>query len=94
MGGNNVQKKTLRGTRSYQTETNGLLELKYYMIEQPMNEGQHYYGIEIEDSTKGKQLLLSESKAWVEELIDKFIGNGVTPSTMAYIIDDIMEVPC
>lgn len=89
-----MQTKSLKGTRIYETAAEEPLELKYYMIEQAISGDKHYYGIEIEGPKKGDQLLLSESKAWVEELIDKFIGNGVTPSTMAYIIDDIMEVPC
>lgn len=92
--GNSVQKRILRGTRSYQGEEQGLLELSYYMIEKPINPYESYYGVEIEAGVEYNQLLLSESKEWVEEVIDKFIGNGVTPSTMAYIIDDIMEIPC
>lgn len=89
-----MKQRILKGTRNYQGEKEELLELSYYMIEKPINPEQTYYGIEIKAGTEYDQLLLSQSKEWVEELIDKFIGNGVTPGTMAYIIDDIMEIPC
>ena len=89
-----MQKRILRGTRSYAGEQQKSLELSYYMIEKPINPYESYYGVEIESGTEYKQVLLSESKEWVEEVIDKFIGNGVTPDTMTYIIDDIIEIPC
>ncbi len=78
----------------YQGEQGKLLDLKYYMLEKPINPDMCYYGIEIESGTGYNRLFLSESKEWVEALIDKFIGNGVTPTTMTYIIDDILGIPC
>lgn len=89
-----MQRRILKGTRRYQGEHNKLLDLKYYLLEKPISPEESYYGIEIESRTEYKQLFLSESKEWVEALIDKFIGNGVTPTTMTYIIDDIMGIPC
>ena len=98
-----MQRKILRGTRLYQVEGQSLLVLKYYLIKKPTSSGDHYYGIEISQEKiagnlggdlKYNSLLLSTSKGWMEELIDKFIGNGVTPDTMTYIIDDIMGIPC
>lgn len=98
-----MEKRVLRGTRQYQIEEKSLLVLKYYLIKKPVSTCEHYYGIEITQENfsggvdhciKYNRLLLSESKAWVKELIDRFIGNGVTPDTMAYIIDDIMGIPC
>lgn len=73
------------------------------MVEKPINLSETYYGIEInqqkiksgiQDCITYNSLLLSESKEWVEELIDKFIGNGVTPMTMEYIVDDLLGMPC
>ncbi|HHX62637.1 MAG TPA: hypothetical protein GX707_18275 [Epulopiscium sp.] len=98
-----MQKKFLRGTRQYQVGTTSLLVLKYYIIERSISSSEYYYGVEIneekisggiEHTIKYNSLQLSESKEWVEELIDRFIGNGVTPDTMEYIIDDIMGIPC
>ncbi len=101
--GDVVEKRVLRGTRQYQIEEKSLLVLRYYLITKPISEHENYYGIEInqEKITEGvdnvaryNRLLLSSSEAWIEELMDKFIGNGVTPDTMTYIIDDIMGTPC
>lgn len=98
-----MNKRILMGTRQYEVDSRSLLELNYYMIEKPKDSCESYYGIEVtqqklgpqtKDATFYKSLLLSESKEWVQELINKFIGNGVTPSTMAYIIDDIMQISC
>lgn len=89
-----MEKRDFKGMRSYQGEESKGLDLKYYILEKPINPNKSYYGIEIESSTEYNRLFLSESKEWVEALIDKFIGNGVTPSTMTYIIDDIMGIPC
>lgn len=98
-----MKKKILSGTRQYQIGEQSLLVLKYYMVEKPINPGENYYGVEInqqrlcngvESTVDYHSLLLSASKTWVEALIDTFIGNGVTPSTMEYIIDDIMGIPC
>ena len=89
-----MQKRILRGTRNYHIEEKGMLELKYYIIEQAISQDERYYGIEIKDQETHNRLLLSESKEWVEEIINQFIGNGVTPDTMEYIIDDIMGIPC
>lgn len=103
LGGNIMEKRILTGTRQYHMEEKSLLLLEYYMIEKPISSYENYYGIEIncqtiiegmEHTKKHNSLLISSSKEWVEELIDKFIANGVTPSTMAYIIDDIMGIPC
>lgn len=95
--------KIIRGTRQYKVEEESLLLLEYFMIEKQIKTGEYYYGIEINsqkicpgirDARVCNHLLLSESKEWVEEIIDQFIGNGVTPATMTYVIDDIMEIPC
>lgn len=103
MGGNAVQTKTLKGTRQYEIESNNLLLLTYYIIEKSTSSYKKYYGIEINQqkikegvkrTIKYNSLLLSECKELVEEILDKFIGNGVTPETMTYIIDDIIEIPC
>ena len=95
--------KILRGTRQYYVEGDSLLQLEYHIVEKIVGGSNKYYGIEInqyktnthrEDIVQYKGMLLSESKEWTEDLIDKFIGNGVTPDTMEYIIDDIMGIPC
>lgn len=81
-------------------ESKWLLVLKYYIIEKITNTGESYYGIEIEEKKinthmqsviKVNQLLLSECKEWVEEIINKLIGGGVTPVTAGYVIDELME---
>lgn len=98
-----MDKKILVGTRQYELDEQSLLELQYYIVERPTNPDKPYYGIEIQQQKihngikqvlEYKNLLLSESKEWVEELTNQFIGNGVTPMTMEYLIDDIMEIPC
>ena len=98
-----MRERILRGTRQYEVESEYLLELKYYIIKKSINQFESYYGIEINsnkirqgmgDAQKYNFLFLSESKEWVEQIIDQFIGNGVTPDTMEYIIDDIIEIPC
>ncbi len=96
-------RKFLMGTRQYCNEEDSLLQLEYYMIERAAEGCNKYYGIEInqqktndyiENTVQYNSLFLSESKEWTEDLIDKLIGNGVTPDTMEYIIDDIMGIPC
>ena len=95
-----MYKKALRGVRHYDIESKMSLVLKYYVIEKIMGSGESYYGVEIaEKKVSGQmehvmgydQLLLSECKEWVEELINKLIGFGVTPVTLGYVIDDLMD---
>lgn len=101
--GNTEAIRFLKGTRQYTTEEESLLLLKYYMVERTIGGYKKYFGIEIVqqeandhigDKMQYNSFLLSESREWTEELIDKFIGKGVTPCTMEYIIDDIMGIPC
>ena len=98
-----MEVRSFRGTRQYELGHNSLLVLKYYIIEKLASTGERYYGIEISQQkivkdNMGKveyaSLFLSESRAKVDNLIDKFIGNGVTPDTMEYIVDDLVELPC
>lgn len=98
-----MEVRSLRGIRQYELGQNSLLVIKYYIIEKLLSSGERCYGIEISQQKIIKDnigkveydsLLLSESKTKVEQLIDKFIGNGVTPDTMEYIVDDLVELPC
>ena len=99
LGGDIVYKKALRGVRHYDIESKMSLVLKYYVIEKIMGSGEMRYGVEIEEkkvsgqigpTMKYDRLLLSESKEWVEELINKLIGGGVTPVTLEYVIDELV----
>lgn len=94
-----MYKKVLRGMRHYDTESNLLLVLKYYIIEKITNSGENYYGIEIEQQRINKEMqpaievnrmLLTECKEQVEGIINKLIGGGVTPVTAGYVIDELI----
>ena len=94
-----MYKKALRGIRYYEIEPKMSLVLEYYVIEQIIGSGQRCYGIEIEERKVGglveqdvevKHLLLSECKDWVEDLVGKLIGGGVTLVTMDCVIDGLM----
>ena len=94
-----MYKRALRGIRHYDIESKISLVLKYYVIEKITGSGESYYGIEIEERKVSGQvkdvvaydrLLLSECKEWVEDLINKLIGCGVTPVTMGCVIDELM----
>lgn len=85
--------------RYYDMESDLLLVLKYYIIEKITNSGESYYGIEIEEKRMDKQMqpvvevsqmLVSECKDRVEEMMNKLIGGGVTPVTAAYVIDELI----
>ena len=98
-----VYKKALQGTRQYEYEPKSVLVLEYYVIEKPLNSHESYYGIEIEqkkvkngiDSTiECDRLILSEDKSWVEWIINKMIGYGVTITTMGSIVDDLITEKC
>ena len=99
LGGYIVYTKALRGVRHYDIESKISLVLKYYVIEKIMGSGESYYGVEVEEKkvsgemqygTAYDRLLLSESKEWVEELINKLIGFGVTPVTLDCVIDELV----
>ncbi len=99
LGGDKMYKKVIRGTRYYEVEPKISLALTYYMIEKTIDSGKKYYGIEIEQKKVSHQvnpeinvdrIMLSECKEWMEVVIGKLIGGGVTPVTMECVIDELI----
>ncbi|NLK20854.1 MAG: hypothetical protein GX308_01940 [Epulopiscium sp.] len=100
--------KFLEGTRNCTTPEGEIIQLEYYLLE---NQGTEIgsiiknYGIEIvkKRSHFGETIYietdkiecLTYDKEKAKEIINKLISNSVTPISMLYIIDDLMdETPC
>ncbi|NLJ88762.1 MAG: hypothetical protein GX327_08355 [Epulopiscium sp.] len=100
--------KYLEGTRNCSTLDGEIIQLEYFLLEKEGNDGNNSmktYGIEIvkKKSFLGKAICtetdqidcLTHEKEIAKEIINKLISNSVTPITMSYIINDIMdETPC
>lgn len=100
--------KFLEGTRNCRIPNGGLIQLEYFLLEKENEQIDNItktYGIEIVKKcnhfgetiyTETDQIeCLTCKKEKAQEIINKLISNSVTPISMLYIIDDMMdEAPC
>ncbi|NLM13763.1 MAG: hypothetical protein GX209_08485 [Epulopiscium sp.] len=96
--------KFLEGTRNCCTPDGGTIQLEYFLLEKENKETNHLtktYGIEIVKKcahfgetiyTETDQIeSLTHEKEMAKEIINKLIAHAVTPISMLYIIDDLMD---
>lgn len=100
--------KYLEGTRNCSTPEGEIIQLEYFLLEKEGNDIGNFmktYGVEIVKKSNffGKTVCtetdqldcLTYEKEVAKEIINKLISNSVTPISMSYIINDIMdETPC
>ncbi|NLM47398.1 MAG: hypothetical protein GX198_01045 [Epulopiscium sp.] len=100
--------KYLEGTRNCSTLDGEMIQLEYFLLEKEGADGNNTvktYGIEIVKKSNflGKAIrtetdqidCLTHEKELAKEIINKLISHSVTPITMPYIINDMMdETPC
>ncbi|WP_058486799.1 DUF6514 family protein [Defluviitalea phaphyphila] len=100
--------KFLEGIRNCSTSDGRFIQLEYFLLEREgkeLSNTKKSYGIEIVKKCDHLgQIVYTETdyidyityeKEKAKQIINKLIANSVTPVTMSYVIDDLMdETPC
>jgi hypothetical protein len=104
MGGYYMLTRFLEGTRNCRKSDGEMIQLEYFLLEKQRNEMNNLsktYGIEIVKKyahfgetiyTETDQIeCLTHEKEKAKEIIDKLIAHAVTPVSMIYVIEDLID---
>lgn len=87
----------LEGKKTVQLEDNRVMDLAYYLLENPREDNTVLYGIKItktiDEYTESEEVdAISYSKEFVQQIIQTLMKNEVTPISMIEIIDEIITM--